>query len=48
MKFHPSVEHYFEDRALSPELHAWVVPLVMGRARIVIGSPTDQWFLDGW
>ena len=39
---------YLAERKLDNTLHAWVIPLTYGRARIAIGPPGELWFKDAW
>ena len=44
----PIVGFYSTLRELAADRHAWVIPLTFARARIVVGAPGDEEYLDGW
>jgi hypothetical protein len=44
----PDAGDIYADRDIPNDRHAWVIPITMGRARIIIGRRGEGWLADGW
>lgn len=41
-------DRYLAERVYGPTRTGWVLPLLFGRARLIVGHPARDWFEDGW